>query len=622
VGAETGSLATLPGDPNLLVVGGDNTLPTASIGAYRDGVPLPDRIEGLESHLAGVFLHATAGGRLFATTGRRLRELRVTPTGLTEVRNLDSLTRDFPSLSSTARHLVFASGRFLDLETFAPVDLAAGDFQVVADPTTSVAYQSRFYRTQSDDSPLWIAARGPGSPETLWRMTTPRDVSGTGPVSRAVTLGDQGLLLTLNSQALRVGTHAPGNPEATLGIDLRVPNPLAVVGALNTVHLTVFQSGPWAAREAMLEVEVSDGLQIVEPAVSLVNGRGTLPLGTLHETNRALPFILRPTRAGDAFFKVRVRSSLPDTHPANDTAEWRVNVLDAPLLLLDDLTVAEGSNPQVPEIFSIPLSSPAPQDAEIPYRLILLSAGSDDLLATEGILYTQRGLTAAHGNLVRGDTRPETDTTFRLELLASPLPTIRTSAVVTIANDDLPQVSVQFQNVREGNSGITLAAVPILLDPPAPFPVDVSYRVESDTATAGIDFLAQSGSIRFQPGEQTNVINVQVLGDADFEPAEFIRIRLTEAASATWTQPTGTVQILNDDPPPAPTITLTRPTEQTWRVQFDTLPGVRYLLQSREGPLPGPWIPQSTPVVGNGQPASIPAPVSASKTRFFRIRAD
>jgi hypothetical protein len=317
-----------------------------------------------------------------------------------------------------------------------------------------------------------------------------------------------------------------------------------------------------------------------------------------------------------------VRSDLPDPGPGNDEAAWTVQVPGPPVLLLDDTSLAEGNDAFASRPVTALLSSPAPDEVSVPFRLVPLTAQAEDLAGAEGVFRFERGATVATGDAVRGDFLPEPDETFRLELLPSSVSLSRTSAVFTIHDDDRPYVAVQPTFVVEGHSGLVPATIPILLSEPVDHAVEVAYRIEAGTATAGVDFREQSGWLRFQPGQQTNLLVVALVGDTRYEPAETFWVRLTESPGAMVETRPAAIQIRNDDSPPAPFVTLSRQTDGTWRVHFDTVAGPRYRLQIRDDLGLGVWQTLSGSVTGSGQPASLPVPASPSAARFLRIRVE
>ena len=113
-------------------------------------------------------------------------------------------------------------------------------------------------------------------------------------------------------------------------------------------------------------------------------------------------------------------------------------------------------------------------------------------------------------------------------------------------------------SVVEGNSGTTPLAFTVSLSAAATQTVTVNYATAGGTATSGTDFVAQSGTLSFAPGETSKTILVDVVGDTDYEANEAFSVVLSGAstnAGITTASASGT--IANDDAqPPPPTLSV------------------------------------------------------------------
>ncbi len=87
----------------------------------------------------------------------------------------------------------------------------------------------------------------------------------------------------------------------------------------------------------------------------------------------------------------------------------------------------------------------------------------------------------------------------------------------------------------------------VTLDQPQPRPVTVSYRTEADTATAGEDYLDTEGELSIAPGEIEGWISVDLLGDAEEEPAETFRLVYEVRGNANPTDTAAIGTLANDD---------------------------------------------------------------------------
>lgn len=109
-------------------------------------------------------------------------------------------------------------------------------------------------------------------------------------------------------------------------------------------------------------------------------------------------------------------------------------------------------------------------------------------------------------------------------------------------------VSIAGGSVVEGNAGTTGLAFTVRLAAAATSTVTVNYATANGTATAGSDYVAQSGVVSFAPGETTKTITVDVLGDTAVESNESFTVALSGASTnARIATGTATGTITNDD---------------------------------------------------------------------------
>ena len=81
----------------------------------------------------------------------------------------------------------------------------------------------------------------------------------------------------------------------------------------------------------------------------------------------------------------------------------------------------------------------------------------------------------------------------------------------------------------------------------------VNYATADDTASAGTDYVAQTGTLSFTAGQTSKTISVIVNGDTTVEPTETFLVNLSSPSGATLADAQGQGTITNDDaPPPLP----------------------------------------------------------------------
>lgn len=106
----------------------------------------------------------------------------------------------------------------------------------------------------------------------------------------------------------------------------------------------------------------------------------------------------------------------------------------------------------------------------------------------------------------------------------------------------------------EGDAGTSTRDFEITLDTAANADVSVDWTTADDTATAGTDYEAASGTVTFAPGETSKTVSVTVTGDKAVEGDENFLVRLTPPAGglgggARIELDVAATQITNDDVP-------------------------------------------------------------------------
>jgi hypothetical protein len=181
-----------------------------------------------------------------------------------------------------------------------------------------------------------------------------------------------------------------------------------------------------------------------------------------------------------------------------------------------------------------------------------------DGTATQGSDYTNTNgtVTFAPGVTTKiisvpiiNDVIDEFDETFTLNIQsASPGIITRVQSTATILDDDLPPlVSINDVSISEGNSGTRNATFFASLSAASGKPVMLSYATADDTASAGDDYSAASGTISFSPGQTTTAIVIQVKGDTLNEGNETFFVNLSNPVNVTITDGQGVGTIVDDD---------------------------------------------------------------------------
>ena len=121
---------------------------------------------------------------------------------------------------------------------------------------------------------------------------------------------------------------------------------------------------------------------------------------------------------------------------------------------------------------------------------------------------------------------------------------------IAIASDDrppLPAVAIASASIREGQSGQRQLFFTLTLSSRSRTPVTVRWATANDSAAAGSDYRARSGTLVFSPGQTARRIAVLVRGDRAHEADETFFVNVLSASNATIATPQATGTIRNDD---------------------------------------------------------------------------
>ena len=205
----------------------------------------------------------------------------------------------------------------------------------------------------------------------------------------------------------------------------------------------------------------------------------------------------------------------------------------------DAAPVVEGGTARIP----VTLSAASEQVVTVAFATADGSARAGaDYDATSGTLTfrpgTRRQTIAV---ATRQDEIVESEETFTVALSDPRGATIEDDAGTgTITDDDLmddlPALTVgDAAPVPEG----VAATFIVTLGPVSERTVSVSYRTVDGTATAGPDYVATDGTLRFEPGETSRTIAVTTLADELLEGTERFTVELSEPVAATIADGTG-----------------------------------------------------------------------------------
>jgi len=99
----------------------------------------------------------------------------------------------------------------------------------------------------------------------------------------------------------------------------------------------------------------------------------------------------------------------------------------------------------------------------------------------------------------------------------------------------------------EGQTGLSPLTFPVTLEPASPRTVTVRYATANDTAAAGSDYQAASGTLTFSAGATLRTVSVNLIGDTVRELDETFFVNLSVAGGAALGDNQGQGTVRNDD---------------------------------------------------------------------------
>ncbi|NCR45183.1 MAG: endo-1,3-1,4-beta-glycanase ExsH, partial [Microcystis aeruginosa SX13-01] len=117
----------------------------------------------------------------------------------------------------------------------------------------------------------------------------------------------------------------------------------------------------------------------------------------------------------------------------------------------------------------------------------------------------------------------------------------------TAADWDKPFLTISNPTIAENNSGTNNLVFKVTLSTTSTQTITVNYATANNTATAGSDYIAKTGTLTFTPGQISQDIIISVNGDTAIEPDETFLVNLSNPSNALITDNQGLGTITNDD---------------------------------------------------------------------------
>lgn len=224
-----------------------------------------------------------------------------------------------------------------------------------------------------------------------------------------------------------------------------------------------------------------------------------------------------------------------------------------PTLSIADISVTEGNGGTTTAQMTVTKSGTTNQSVTVSFDASDETAtfSGNDYYDTSGTLvFSPSETTETITVTIVADTVDEPDEAFLITLSNPDKATIADgTGRVTIIDDDSPViVNIADTSVVEGDSGTQLATFTVSLSRAVSQSVSVGYATSDGTATfAGGDFFQTSGTIVFSPGQTSQTISVQVVGDTAVENNETFLVTLSNPNRVVLGDSTGQATIIDND---------------------------------------------------------------------------
>jgi hypothetical protein len=221
-----------------------------------------------------------------------------------------------------------------------------------------------------------------------------------------------------------------------------------------------------------------------------------------------------------------------------------------PEIFINDLTIVEGNTGTKKGYVTVRLSKASATNVKVNYSTADDSANNpSDYLATSGTLTFLPNQTVRTIPItIQSDLVSEMSEKLVVNLDTPINATINDSqGIITINNDDIPNISISDVTLTEGNNGTSLANFVVSLSIPSVQTVQLNYGTANQTAIQPSDYVRTTGTLIFNPGETSKNISIAVTGETLIENDQSFRVNLTSPINGRITDSMGIGTILDDD---------------------------------------------------------------------------
>jgi uncharacterized protein len=310
---------------------------------------------------------------------------------------------------------------------------------------------------------------------------------------------------------------------------------MGVTQARFTVTLEGTQAQPVSVRFGTAASDPPNG---ATAGLDFVTNQGTVTFGPRMTTQTVVIDVIGDQLVEpDELFTVRL--SEPTANAALSRAIGTGTILNDDVVMLPALTIEDASVDEHDKFARVKVKLPTPSTERVTVKF-----ATADGTATDGVGERKADYVAESGTLVFNpgdvsqtlkiaivrDHRDESGETFFVNLSEPTNATIDDGqALVSIRDDDRrPRIRIRNAREDEPRSGTALITFHVELSKPSGRTVTASFRTANLSAVAGRDYVAQTGTLTFAPGETRKSITVTILADSKKEFDEAFAVKLSD----------------------------------------------------------------------------------------------
>ena len=313
------------------------------------------------------------------------------------------------------------------------------------------------------------------------------------------------------------------------------------------VNLVVSLSGP-SNLGTSVAYQTNDGTAVAGQDYTAASGTINIPPG--NSTDNITISLTDDTdiEIGETFSIVL---SNPDNATLGTTTTSQVTITDdesdPTITIVDNSSVEATTTANM----VLQLSNPSAKTITVEYTIADATAtGGSDYTAVAGVQTINIAPNTQTKNIpisILTDSISEDNETITVTLTSAINATIARAAGTLTIQDDDNDPSIVINDFTANSESQTTITIPVSLTARSSKTITADYETKSDNATAGSDFVYETGTISFLPGETQTSIVLDLIDDSIKEPTEQFTLDLSNVSFAILPSSSPIISIPDDD---------------------------------------------------------------------------